>query len=59
MKTPWYRKLHWQIVLALILGTLFGIFAASRGWAELTKDWISPFGTLFITLLKLIAVPLV
>lgn len=59
MKKPWYRQLHWQIIIGLILGVLFGVMAASKGWSAWTRNWISPFGTLFITLLKLIAVPLV
>ncbi|MBT8220584.1 MAG: dicarboxylate/amino acid:cation symporter, partial [Bacteroidia bacterium] len=29
------------------------------GWQEGTRDWIKPFGTIFINLLKLIAVPLI
>ena len=29
------------------------------GWSEFTINWIAPFGTIFINLLKLIAVPLV
>ena len=29
------------------------------GWSEFTLDWIAPFGTIFINLLKLIAIPLV
>ena len=36
-----------------------GMIASSQGWGQWTRDWISPFGTIFITLLKLIAVPLV
>jgi len=59
MKKPWYRQLHWQIIIGLILGVLFGVMAASNGWSTWTRNWVSPFGTLFITLLKLIAVPLV
>lgn len=55
----WYKKLHWQIILGLILGLVFGIIAASLHWGEFTRNWISPFGTIFINLLKLIAVPLV
>ncbi|HVR34752.1 MAG TPA: cation:dicarboxylase symporter family transporter, partial [Methylomirabilota bacterium] len=55
----WYRKLHWQILLGLVLGLLFGIIAAGAGWSEFTSDWIAPFGTVFLNLLKLIAVPLV
>lgn len=55
----WYRKLHWQIIMGLILGVLFGIFASTAGLSNFTSDWITPFGTIFINLLKLIAVPLV
>ncbi len=51
--------LHWQIIIGLALGLLYGILAASSGWGAFTSDWIAPFGTIFINLLKLIAVPLV
>ncbi len=56
---PWYRKLHWQIIIGLVLGLVYGIVAAILGWGEFTSDWIAPFGTIFINLLKLIAVPLI
>lgn len=55
----WYKKLHWQIIIGLVLGVVFGIFAAASGWSGFTSDWIAPFGTIFINLLKLIAVPLI
>ncbi|MCA9128487.1 MAG: dicarboxylate/amino acid:cation symporter [Planctomycetales bacterium] len=55
----WYRKLHWQIILGLLLGLLYGLVAARSGWGKFTSDWISPFGTIFINSLQLIAVPLV
>lgn len=55
----WYKKLHWQIILGLVLGLLFGVVAAAQGWGDFTIDWIAPFGTIFLNLLKLIAVPLV
>ncbi|MDC0178582.1 dicarboxylate/amino acid:cation symporter [Woeseiaceae bacterium] len=51
--------LHWQIILGLVLGVLFGIVAAINHWGQFTQDWIAPFGTIFVNLLKLIAVPLV
>ena len=56
---PWYKKLHWQIIIGLVLGLLYGIVAASAGWGQFTSDWIAPFGTLFLNLLQLIAVPLI
>lgn len=55
----WYRKLHWQIILGLALGLLFGVLSAIQGWGPFVTDWVKPFGTIFITALKLIAVPLV
>ena len=51
--------LHWQIIIGLTLGLVYGIIAASNGWGSFTSDWVAPFGTVFISLLKLIAVPLV
>ena len=51
--------LHWQIIIGLTLGLVYGIIAAGNGWGSFTSDWIAPFGTIFMSLLKLIAVPLV
>lgn len=56
---PWYKKLHWQIIVGLVLGLVYGVIAAIAGWGEFTKDWFSPFGTIFLNLLKFIAVPLI
>lgn len=51
--------LHWQIVLGLLAGMVYGILSASFGWSQFTTNWITPFGDIFLNLLKLIAVPLV
>lgn len=56
---PWYKKLHWQIIIGLVLGLVFGIVAATQGWSRFVSFWIAPFGTIFINLLKFIAVPLI
>jgi proton glutamate symport protein len=56
---PWYRKLHWQIIIGLLVGVVYGSIAAAKGWGGFTQDWIQPFGTVFLNGLKLIAVPLV
>lgn len=55
----WYKKLHWQIIIGLVLGLIWGLISAIVGFNEFTLDFVKPFGTIFITLLKLIAVPLV
>ncbi|WP_161888785.1 dicarboxylate/amino acid:cation symporter [Pontibacter russatus] len=51
--------LHWQILIGMALGVLWGMLASSLGLVDFTIDWVKPFGTIFINLLKLIAVPLV
>jgi len=51
--------LHWKIIIGMTLGVVFGLLAITIGWDQFTSDWIKPFGTIFINLLKLIAVPLV
>ena len=51
--------LHWQVIIALILGIGYAVLAVQSGWQEFTRHYISPFGEIFINVLKLIAVPLV
>lgn len=55
----WYKQLHWQIIIGLILGLIWGLIASIAGFSSFTTDYIQPVGTIFINLLKLIAVPLV
>ena len=52
--------LHWQILIGMTLGILFGfaMLQISSG-PNIIKDWIKPVGTIFVSLLKLIAVPLI
>ncbi|NRD19991.1 dicarboxylate/amino acid:cation symporter [Winogradskyella eckloniae] len=51
--------LHWKIIIGMVLGIIWALLSSSMGWSKFTIDWIDPFGTIFINLLKLIAVPLV
>jgi Na+/H+-dicarboxylate symporter len=52
--------LHWKILIGMILGILFGFIMNSvDGGKGFVTVWIKPFGTIFINLLKLIAVPLI
>lgn len=52
--------LHWQIIIGMVLGVVFGLFFLNFSWGkEFVINWIKPFGTIFINSLKLIAVPLI
>lgn len=51
--------LHWKIIIGMVLGIIWALLSSYMGWSEFTINWIDPFGTIFINLLKLIAVPLV
>lgn len=51
--------LHWQILIGIVTGILMGFISLSLGWKDLVADWIKPFGTTFINLLKVIAIPLI
>ena len=52
--------LHWKILIGMFAGILFGIlFSFLSFGAAFISDWIKPFGTIFINILKLIAMPLI
>ncbi len=51
--------MHWKILIGMVLGLLFGLLMKNLEQNGLVIDWIKPFGTIFINLLKMIAVPLI
>ena len=52
--------LHWKILIGMSLGVLFGVsFSFIPNGDLFISNYIKPFGTIFINLLKLIAVPLI
>ena len=52
--------LHWQILLGMVFGVFFAFILIQFTWGkDVIVDWVKPFGTIFINLLKLIAVPLI
>ncbi len=51
--------LHWKIIIGMVAGLLFGALCIQFGFKQFALDWIKPFGTIFINLLKLIALPLI
>lgn len=59
-KKPWYKELHWQIAIGMILGCVLGI--ALRG-APFSIDGIVSLlglgGKVFLKLLKMVVLPLV
>lgn len=54
-----FLALHWQILIGMALGLGWSLVAVRLGWQEWTLDWIKPFGTIFMRMLKMVAVPLV
>ncbi len=50
---PWYFKLHWQVLIALVAGMVFG-------WLTPTSaEGIGFVGDIFLRLLKMIIIPLI
>ncbi len=53
-------ELHWQILIGMVLGIVFGFIMTGFYWGkDFVSDWIQPLGTIFVKLLKLIAIPLI
>ena len=51
--------LHTKIILGLIFGFIVGVISVFLGIGVIISNWIMPFGTIFVKMLKLIAVPLI
>ncbi len=51
--------LHTQIFIGMFLGVALGMLSLFFGWNPFISDWIKPFGAIFISLLKLLAMPLI
>ncbi len=52
--------LHWQIIGGIILGAVFAAILVQFNWGtSFIINWIKPWGTIFINLLKMIAIPLI
>ncbi len=56
----WKRLPLWaKIIIGMVLGLIWGMIATRTGLNKFTLDWVKPWGTIFLKLLKLIAVPLI
>ena len=52
--------LHWKILIGMLIGIIFGLaMSFINGGSQFIGDYVKPFGTIFINLLKLIAIPLI
>jgi Na+/H+-dicarboxylate symporter len=58
-RRPWYRQLHWLILLGMVTGLSLGLLFTALGQTKPFAEVMSWPGTLFINLLKMIVVPLV
>ncbi len=54
-KTPIFAK----ILAGMLFGVVAGFFFFKTGHSEIVTEWIKPWGTIFIKLLKMIAIPLI
>jgi len=50
----WFRQLHYQILVAMILGTACGLIGG-----EAAAQWLGWMGTIFVRLLRMVIVPLI
>ncbi len=51
--------LYAKIIIGIFLGAGWALLSGWLGWQDFTRDWIDPWGKIFINLLKLIAIPLI
>ncbi|MGE0076549.1 MAG: dicarboxylate/amino acid:cation symporter [Bacteroidales bacterium] len=51
--------LYTKILLGMLLGFIVGIVFVLTGQNQFASDFIKPFGTIFLNLLKLVAMPLI
>ena len=51
---PWYHQLHYQILVAMIIGVACGLIGG-----ESAARWLGWMGTIFVRLLRMVIVPLI
>lgn len=59
MKKYQHLPLYSKILIGMLAGIITGYLFILVGQQNIVSDWLQPWGTIFIRLLKLIAVPLV
>ncbi len=60
MWNKWKNLPLWgKIIAGMAAGLVWGLLAVIFGWTLFNEQWIKPFGTIFLNMLKLVAVPLI
>ena len=60
MWKKWKNLPLWgKIVAGMAAGLVWGMLAVIFGWSLFNEQWIKPFGTIFLNMLRLVAVPLI
>ncbi len=52
-------KLHWQILIAIVLGIFLGFLSRQFHFTNIVTDYVAVLGTIFIRALRMIVVPLI
>jgi proton glutamate symport protein len=60
MWSKWKNLPLWaKIVAGMVAGVIWGLLAVMLDWTEFNNSWIRPWGTIFLNMLRLLAVPLI
>jgi proton glutamate symport protein len=60
MWSKWKNLPLWgKIVAGMVAGIIWGLLAVMLDWTDFNDNWIRPWGTIFLNMLKLLAVPLI
>ena len=60
MWSKWKSLPLWgKIIAGMVAGIIWGLLAVMLDWTEFNNNWIRPWGTIFLNMLKLLAVPLI
>ena len=60
MWNKWKNLPLWgKIVAGMAAGLVWGMLAVIFGWSIFNEQWIKPIGTIFLNMLRLVAVPLI
>lgn len=58
-KNLWYKELHWQIAIGMVIGVLIGLILQKLGQPEVAISALDLGGKIFLKLLKMVVLPLV